>query len=1714
MALTRAQLLMGNDGQGAVLPGEVQAVKQGAGIFIDTDGTISVDASSVVGLVKLNSGSAFNGYVWPNTKGAQNQVLTMGAGNSLVWSNGGVFVSGSAPLNPEIGDLWFDCTTGQLLVYEACTTGAPKWTSGSEGLPALPGNTTASPAFASRSGTLADPYICTASSASTGGAVFINRVTVSDLAPFQFVPIIDLNAVVNGGRFTFSNNVADASGILQFDIIFTDSPASPIGATYTCAVKIGYGSVYIDATVSLTDVLVISSPGTISGSGIIGSPLTYATGTAAGGVAPYSYTWTWNLFSDGSVLQTGGQFYTPSLAEFGDSVYVTLTAEDNEGQLATASTSDFGPISKPPFPNPTPPTIPTTVGVESCFIWNGSGTTLQSDRCLLFKVGAGAYSQGPTPVTIGQTVCTKWSTSAPGTCGNANSGTYIEGCLFDATYSTCSALTVDRIPDPLTFIADSVEPGAVATSFPVTVTGNNAPAFITLGPNSDGSNFSASTDGVNFSPVPAAGTYTLSVRAGQMLTLRFTAGNAPLTDYQMEIHLGDSTGFTSAIYEVTTTNADFPTTNISFPTATSGPNAIATSVAWGNGTTFINATGCIEFSVDNGNNWTQNSTQIIDGVQLKTRWISSSPCAGSAQDVEILGTITNGTYEETGAITINRVPSTFPTFGDLPDESPSTQYLSNSVTPSGYNSTGYVTLAAGATLTTVEAAVGGGSFAPIPSSGTTMPINPGQTLQIRATTGSSYSSTYSATVQIGTGSTLITDTWSITTGMAVPSVDTPNIVLPATGTSGVGTATGFTYLSSPFASRDGAGTGHASSTWEVYSAAEIAVRTSAINNIATSPTYDTSSSRSIRFTPSNSSYFERAFTVAPTNRRKWTWSCWVKWTGGGGIFGGGDLAATQVNLAINGRKIIFTDLVSSVTKCELTTTDLFPTTIANAKNWFQIVLSVDTTQSAPANRVKLYVNGEQVTAFDTAVYYAQNELTTMNTAQSLAIGANGVLNARVNYFNGNLAQITSVDGEALPPTDFAQNSGGVWIPKAFTGSYGINGFQLLFTTQVSPSATTIGLDSSGNSNNFTPNNIATVPSTSFTFNTSGQVPGSIDALLVSGGSGGTGSFGCGAPSPGGSGGGGGAVVETTGYSITEGRYYPVVVGPGGGGGSNGCCTPASFGMPTTIPNRYSLAGGRSSGPGGSPQIFNQNVPCNPTPGATAGYPGTPGFGFPGATAGTVCFGGDPPCGTERQGPGGVGGGGAGAAGGASPGRTGGDGTVSTFDGTPTYYGGGGAGQGGDGGLGGGGGYTTPVVGYPQGFGAPNTGGGGAGAPNGPAGGQAGKSGGSGVIRLRYPTSPSYPITIGENLTASTTTSGLFTYTTFTATPGPNRSNNVPDSPVPGSQANPELGNTRSGNYNVMNPLFISVGGPSVTDGGLVVVNSGYIAGTIPIYSGKYYWEIRRIDAPFYQLTNPTVTFGVSNPVGAAAPGSTNSYMYNTVNGNAVTPQNPAITYGTTPYTGDVFGVAFNADTGEIYFSVNGVWQASGNPATGQNPAISGLTTYPYYASWQGAGGTWAFNFGQFPYQYSAPTGYGPLVENTTVTTLTFDDATGLSNMLATNRLAEVGGDASGIISSVNLTNKSVSLVYSQGSWTIGEIAEDLDVLLPAPAPTTEPPDPGIYTLVENVINSSTDKTSLLLGVPPADPFTTYYARVKYTSTAPTTISSFSSYNKVTTGSLT
>ena len=114
-----------------------------------------------------------------------------------------------------------------------------------------------------------------------------------------------------------------------------------------------------------------------------------------------------------------------------------------------------------------------------------------------------------------------------------------------------------------------------------------------------------------------------------------------------------------------------------------------------------------------------------------------------------------------------------------------------------------------------------------------------------------------------------------------------------------------------------------------------------------------------------------------------------------------------------------------------------------------------------------------------ATSYVNNVLVhnAVGSGFTLTTGTNETrVGSQVNtyYFNGYQAEINFVDGSVLAPSSFAETDAitGQWNPKKYVGSYGTNGFYLNFSDNSGTTATTLGKDSSGNGNNFTPNNFS------------------------------------------------------------------------------------------------------------------------------------------------------------------------------------------------------------------------------------------------------------------------------------------------------------------------------------------------------------------------------------------------------------------------------------------------------------------------------------------------------------------------------------------------------------------------------------------------------------------------------------------------------------------
>jgi len=212
------------------------------------------------------------------------------------------------------------------------------------------------------------------------------------------------------------------------------------------------------------------------------------------------------------------------------------------------------------------------------------------------------------------------------------------------------------------------------------------------------------------------------------------------------------------------------------------------------------------------------------------------------------------------------------------------------------------------------------------------------------------------------------------------------------------------------------------------------------------------------------SYLSRTPSSA-SNRRTWTWSSWIKLGAVSGdrcIFSASTDASNRNAINLSNEGYFIFDYEVGGTRNVLSSQNA---TYRDISGWYHLVVAVDTTQATDTNRVKMYVNGSQITLTGVVNNYpSQNADMFVNNNIGHAIGKQ---NWGTAYHDGYMSHVAFVDGQALAPTVFGEtdSTSGIWKFKNPTGvTWGTNGFHLKFENSGN-----LGLDSSGNSNTFTVN---------------------------------------------------------------------------------------------------------------------------------------------------------------------------------------------------------------------------------------------------------------------------------------------------------------------------------------------------------------------------------------------------------------------------------------------------------------------------------------------------------------------------------------------------------------------------------------------------------------------------------------------------------------------
>jgi len=227
----------------------------------------------------------------------------------------------------------------------------------------------------------------------------------------------------------------------------------------------------------------------------------------------------------------------------------------------------------------------------------------------------------------------------------------------------------------------------------------------------------------------------------------------------------------------------------------------------------------------------------------------------------------------------------------------------------------------------------------------------------------------------------------------------------------------------------------------------------------------------------STSYLSRTFGT-PTDNDKWTLSCWIKlseipnsstganghyllaasatdsWTAYGGVY---------INGSGHPGKLTFFSqdaTVSTEASC------IIDGVLRDYSAWYHLVVVVNGDNTG--GEIEIWINGVN----ETPSSFTYNGNTQINSASTHYIGRQAPADS--GYLGKYLADYHFIDGQAKAATDFGKtDDNGQWVPKAYSGSYGDNGFHLDFADAGATSGSNAGAgkDVSGEGNYFTTDDI-------------------------------------------------------------------------------------------------------------------------------------------------------------------------------------------------------------------------------------------------------------------------------------------------------------------------------------------------------------------------------------------------------------------------------------------------------------------------------------------------------------------------------------------------------------------------------------------------------------------------------------------------------------------
>ena len=197
--------------------------------------------------------------------------------------------------------------------------------------------------------------------------------------------------------------------------------------------------------------------------------------------------------------------------------------------------------------------------------------------------------------------------------------------------------------------------------------------------------------------------------------------------------------------------------------------------------------------------------------------------------------------------------------------------------------------------------------------------------------------------------------------------------------------------------------------------------------------FNGATSRSLRF--DGDSYAYKTLSHVPSTT-KGTWSVWYKPTShqGAGFsypydfntrgWSGGNASQSSARFYFDSGRIAFTEEQNNTELWAVKTQGYW----RDSSAWTHVVVRMDLTQGTNTNKVRIYVNGNQINKFITYTTLPSSSNRWGATGNRIGVGDASGNPWSASYFHGQMADFHYTSGYDYPASSFGEFKNGAWIP--------------------------------------------------------------------------------------------------------------------------------------------------------------------------------------------------------------------------------------------------------------------------------------------------------------------------------------------------------------------------------------------------------------------------------------------------------------------------------------------------------------------------------------------------------------------------------------------------------------------------------------------------------------------------------------------------------------